>query len=590
MPDFLHYYQEELRYLSESGKEFADSYPDVAHYLNMSANEDRDPYVERLFEGFAFLTARIQEKLSDDFPEFSQNLMEMVAPDFLRPFPSIALLEFHTAKGMLPQSTTIEKGTAVLSNPKQGVPKPCRFETTQDIAVHPLQLKQTHVNRDPVHGLEIALHFEIEETVEAADLTIEHLDIFLDGAPELAWMLYYFFSNSLESVTISSKKINETLDNHALTLPGLFDQTKILPEKNSVFQRGHLLREYFSFPEKFRFIRIEQLAAIKRMEDDKQFSLLFRFNEQLPDDIFRNLGNECFKLYCTPVANVFKQQTEPVAINAKHFEFLIKPDQNNDKEVYSLFDVSGRGKAAHEIPRTYVPNCEFRHNVAAQNDSAQGFYYSVKQEEKKGGGKNTLISINRYGGIRHYKEEFLTIEAYCTNGLLPQEKLNIKDICNPVPGFADYLKFSNFTKPSAMIPAVTQSHYLWNVLSHMNIPLKALCDTEVFKEMLHLYAWGSSDENKKRVDAISNVQAKHQSFFVDGHFTRGTEVTITITDAATKRTSYEQIAYYRLLGIIVQQFLGHYAAINYLISVKLVLNPAGLVFEWEPERALCHTI
>ncbi|MCK7532145.1 MAG: type VI secretion system baseplate subunit TssF [Marinilabiliales bacterium] len=32
-------------------------------------DERKDPFVERLFEGFAFLAGRIQERLDDEFPE-----------------------------------------------------------------------------------------------------------------------------------------------------------------------------------------------------------------------------------------------------------------------------------------------------------------------------------------------------------------------------------------------------------------------------------------------------------------------------------------------------------------------------------------
>ena len=59
------YYEDELRYLYESGREFAKAHPDRAQFLDIDAVGDRDPYVERLFEGFAFLARRIREKLDD---------------------------------------------------------------------------------------------------------------------------------------------------------------------------------------------------------------------------------------------------------------------------------------------------------------------------------------------------------------------------------------------------------------------------------------------------------------------------------------------------------------------------------------------
>src|SRR5690606_5867693 len=58
-PALLDYYNKELAYLREMGAEFAAGYPKVAARLGMNGTEVADPYVERLLEGTAFLTARI---------------------------------------------------------------------------------------------------------------------------------------------------------------------------------------------------------------------------------------------------------------------------------------------------------------------------------------------------------------------------------------------------------------------------------------------------------------------------------------------------------------------------------------------------
>lgn len=66
------YFEAEMRYLREAGKEFAQAYPDRAAMLNLDKPGARDPYVERLFEGFAFLMGRLREKLDDDLPELTE--------------------------------------------------------------------------------------------------------------------------------------------------------------------------------------------------------------------------------------------------------------------------------------------------------------------------------------------------------------------------------------------------------------------------------------------------------------------------------------------------------------------------------------
>lgn len=56
------YYIDELTYLRELGREFAIAHPQAAPLL---AEAGTDPDVERLLEGFAFLTAQLREKLED---------------------------------------------------------------------------------------------------------------------------------------------------------------------------------------------------------------------------------------------------------------------------------------------------------------------------------------------------------------------------------------------------------------------------------------------------------------------------------------------------------------------------------------------
>ena len=55
-PRLLDYYNRELAYLRELGAEFSRQHPKIAGRLGMSGIEVADPYVERLLEGFAFLS------------------------------------------------------------------------------------------------------------------------------------------------------------------------------------------------------------------------------------------------------------------------------------------------------------------------------------------------------------------------------------------------------------------------------------------------------------------------------------------------------------------------------------------------------
>ncbi|WP_250668348.1 type VI secretion system baseplate subunit TssF, partial [Escherichia coli] len=89
----LRYYEAEMRYLREAGKEFARAHPDRAAMLNLDKPGACDPSVERLFEGFAFLMGRLREKLDDDLPELTEGLVSLLWPHYMRTLSLIHISE-----------------------------------------------------------------------------------------------------------------------------------------------------------------------------------------------------------------------------------------------------------------------------------------------------------------------------------------------------------------------------------------------------------------------------------------------------------------------------------------------------------------
>src|SRR5487761_2131380 len=130
-PRLLRLYETELAYVQEMGQEFAREFPKVAARLNLGSFDVVDPYVERLFEGFALLAARIQLKMEAEFPTLTQSLLAMVYPHYLAPTPSMAVvqitpevaLQSSPAGALLPRNTELRSllGTEDQTN--------CEFRT-----------------------------------------------------------------------------------------------------------------------------------------------------------------------------------------------------------------------------------------------------------------------------------------------------------------------------------------------------------------------------------------------------------------------------------------------------------------------------
>ena len=129
-PRLLQFYNEELAYLRETAREFGEEHDTVASRLGLKTPTDPDPYVERLLEGVAFLGARVQLKLADQYPEFTQHLLGAIQPHYLAPTPSICVAGFEPkdADPILADGYTVPAGTPLIASAHSGVQ--CSSECT----------------------------------------------------------------------------------------------------------------------------------------------------------------------------------------------------------------------------------------------------------------------------------------------------------------------------------------------------------------------------------------------------------------------------------------------------------------------------
>src|SRR5262245_54647229 len=199
MPDeLLQYYEHELTFLRQMGAEFAEKYPKVAGRLLLEPTRSEDPHVERLMQAFAFLTARVQHKIDDEFPEVTDALLNVLYPHYLAPIPSMSVVQFvpDPQRGKLTNGYTVERGTVLYSQPGHGTP--CRFRTCYPATLWPLEVAAARLET-PSGGLGTAgpsavaqLRLELRCLGGASlhELCLEHVRFFLHGESSLTSTLY----------------------------------------------------------------------------------------------------------------------------------------------------------------------------------------------------------------------------------------------------------------------------------------------------------------------------------------------------------------------------------------------------------------
>ncbi len=583
MPEFEKYYEEEMRYLREAGKEFASAFPEKARYLNIDAVEDRDPYVERLFEGFAFLTGRIRQKLDDDFPEFSHNLMEMVDPSFLRSIPSMCMLQFDWRASMLQGAYTIPKGTVMLSTPVGSDKIACRFQSSQSVTLFPFHITSMERFRDFRRGDGFRLRFDWESPEASVLFDPDSIPLYLHGDRTFAYRLHHLLVTKLRQIEVEAGGKSLVIGNQKNVVPGGFSTDEnLLPILDSSFEGNRYLKEFFCFDEKFRYANISGLGRLRELGQHSTFNLVFYFNETLPESLRVNVEN--FKLFTSPAVNLFADSAIPVHLNHKHFEYHVIPDSGPSSEVYEVQSVIGSDKATGSM-RDYHKFSDFRHKAVQGGDRAAGVYYQVRQERMGRGRFNSYLSIASQGQVEKFAEEYVSISLISTNGGLPREALKEGDVTVPTGNFPGFSSFTNFTRPTAPIYPPRAEHYLWNVLSHMNMNYRSLTQDGNLKEVMALYDWSHAGANRKIIEGVITCRLEKKNFLIGSQLARGTEINVSIKDGTFSETG-EQFVF----GRILLEFFTQYSTINHLVSLQMTTLPSGALMRWEPLEGRCHSL
>ena len=235
----LQYYERELTFLRRMGARFAQEYPKIASRLDLEPSKCEDPHVERMLEAFAFLAARVHKRIDEDVPEISEALLEIVYPHYVRPIPSMSLVEFELDReqGKLTSGLPVPRNSLLYSRPVAGVP--CKFTTCYDTTLWPVRvaslewmtpdrLKPAVRVTDAVAALRLELHCFADLEFKALDLSA--LRLHLAGDSGVTFALYELLCNNCTSIIV-----REPGGKKSLTLPASSRATACCPTRAARF-------------------------------------------------------------------------------------------------------------------------------------------------------------------------------------------------------------------------------------------------------------------------------------------------------------------------------------------------------------------
>lgn len=444
---FSRYFQQELENLRDLGQAFSQAHPAVAPMLSGAA---ADPDVERLLEGVAFLTALLREKLDDEFPEIVHELVQLIWPHYLRPIPATTIAAFQP-KPTLKQSMKIPAGISLNSVPIEGTA--CTFRTVYDIDIHPLTIVDAALDesagRPPAIRLTLKLDSLRLDEWQPGALRFFLSDSFA-GAADLSMIL----QRHTRKITIGSPDGGHpvSLGPEALQPAGFSLEEGLIPYPSNSFPGYRILQEYFVLPEKFLFFDLTGWEKWTERGDGSRIEIVFELDRaSIP---FPRVRKESFTLYATPVVNIFPHEADPIRLDHRKTDYLVRPAGSNvdHYQVYSLENVVGYVQGTAE-ERIYLPFDLFQRE---QGDSA--VYHVKLRKAPITEGIDVFLSVAYPPRGRTPTTETLSIELLCTNGALP-EGLQPGDICEPTSSSPEFVTFQDIrpVTPNILPPPGHQS-------------------------------------------------------------------------------------------------------------------------------------
>ena len=613
-PRLLRLYEAELAYVREVGGEFARQYPKVAGRLGLGSIEVADPYVERLLEGFALLTARVQLKMEAEFPTFTQSLLQMVYPQYLAPTPSMAVVQFNpeaTLRGM-PQGAMLPAGTELRSLLGTEDQTNCEFRTAHDVQMLPIEIVDAEYIASPgavaalglpeQRGVRAAIRIRLRTTGEAPfnKLALDRLALFLAGPESARIRLYEQLLANLAAAYVRPTERPfpwlERLPDGAVRGLGFDPEEALLPRAPQSFDGYRLLQEYYAMPERLLFIEFGGLDRPVIRCAGRELDILLLLNRSEPA-LASAFGADQFALFCTPAINLFPKRSDRINLSGREAELHIVPDRMRplDYEVFSVNAVEGFS-ADGGAPQPFLPF--YAANDLSRNPEHRAYYLlhrvprQLSSRARQRGPRSSYIGHETFislvdaehapypPGLRQ-----LGLDLMCTNRDLPLSMPVGKQHTDfTIAVSAPVASIRCLVGPVAPRPCRGDGDYAWRFISHLGLNYLSLVDTDAvrgaaaLRELLRLYIPSASSVAAHQLEGLSSVACQPIVRRIRGAgpiaVGRGLQLTLTIDEGPFGGAGGI------LLAAVLDRFFAKYVSINAFTETVLMNPERGEVVRW----------
>jgi type VI secretion system protein ImpG len=595
--ELLTHYNRELAYIRRLGAQFAVEHPKIAERLRLGPDAAEDPHVERLIQSFAFVSARIRQKLDDEFPEITESLLGVLYPHYQAPVPSLGIVQLDLAADQdVPEGYRVPAQTPLESEPIQG--DPCRFRTCYSVTLWPIEVEQATLARPPLAApatprsakaaavLRLVLRHRGQGGSFRA-LELDALRFFLKGQFQHTHLLYELIFNHTIEVALAASPRDASpvvLDpQRCLQAVGFGRDDGLLPYTPRSFLGYRLLTEFFTFADKFLFVDLAGLAGRLPASVSDTLEIYFYLNRATPA-LEQYVSEDTFRLGCTPVVNLYRQRAEPIRLTHTEYEYRVVPDARRPlaHEVYAIETVTATSEAGEQME--YHPFFSVKHGAAGST-----FWSASRRPAESEGGLGdrgtevhlSLVDLNLRpsfaGGWT------LDVETTCLNRDLPaqlpfggdQPRLQLSQGGGLVSRVRSLTPFTRTHRPAQA------RGQLWKLISHLTLNHLSLVDgaeeADALREILKLYDFADSARTRKMINGVRSISGRRVVGRSGGTVCRGVEVTVLFDEG-----SYSGNELF-LFASVLERFFALYCTVNSFSKlVALIKGGEGELRRWPP--------
>lgn len=553
-------YRDALSFLIDGGARIAAAAPRLAPRL---AELSRDPDVERLLEGVAYIVGQLETMVDRRAHVLHQLVFDLIAPGYLSPIPAVSTVELYSTT-----ARHVPAGTELVSSPVEGTA--CRFRTAYDVEASTLTVADVQLKT--LRG-----HAELTVRFEAASFPDSHPDrvrVLVAGELGAASTLHAWLCSSVVGV--------EWLDGRgAVVAPAPEISVRAVgfePEASLWAHQVHghrfeLLKEYFAYPQKLLYLDlVGAVSAARRLGlDDGRFGLRFRLGVEGGRDV--PVSVDTLRVRATPVVNAFPYSADPVQRRAVGSDILVRP--TGPLGHYDVHQVVGVRSIGPQGSRT-IP---LLHELDVDDDTVVASFAQVHRKATPQG-VTTWLHLEEVDPPP--AEEVIGVDIWANNGRLPR-LLRPGDLTGTVIGAHGVEVVHRFgVSPSYQPP--TGEDVRRSLVQHMTLGHRPLTSREALSDAFGLYHFGAlgggvlARELELLQGAIVELTTRPKVFLLDGDSVRGLETEVVIDE-----TTFSSEGEPWLFGSVIDELLAADAGLNVVSSLTLRAQKSGRKWTW-PRR------